>query len=587
MHNIGLRSSISTAVAATVLAACGGGDQDAASSALAATPQDACRAVVARASPYLPDTTTVIESANLLEYSAATATASALPQHCEVLGHINKRVSAVDGQTYAIRFHMRLPTQGWTGRFLQTGGGGSNGNLGSAFGDLPAGLPGNGLARGFAVITTDAGHDNATNSRPDFGATGAFGMDPQARRDHFYNAYDKVAQTGKALVPLVYGKRADRSYFAGCSEGGREAMMMTQRFPAHFDGVIAGAPQIHQPKQSMASVAGTQALARYAAAQGLLDPTGNPAIHKIFSDADLQLTSNAINRGCDTADGVADGMVNNIKACTDAVVAPELERLACAGVKTNGCLLPGQIDLLKVLHGATRNARGQELYPAYPWDPGITATSSGFRGWWLGSYDAATSNSIRLNLSTPLLLMVWETPPSPFTAASSLPRYLAYDYLGKDPDPALNFPANGIYAESPGVEMINSKTDLTAFRSRGGKLIVWGGTADATSSFHDTSRWYDAMSESMGPRTTDFARLFAVPGMAHCGGGVSTDRFDLLDAAVKWVEGGVAPDRIEASASNPAQFGAPQRTRPLCPYPQFAQYIGSGDINSAVNFSCR
>jgi feruloyl esterase len=569
---------------ALLLAACGGGSD---APAVAADPLAACNGLSTASLAFFPDSTTAIDSAKVNAAVAATATAAAQPEHCEITGTINKRVSTVDGQPYAIKFHMRLPIAAWNGRFLQTGGGGSNGSLGSALGDLPLNTGDTGLSRGFAVITTDAGHDNVVNNRPDVGGTGSFGMDPQARRDHFYNSYDKVAQAGKALIRYVYGKAPDKSYFAGCSEGGREAFLMSQRFPEHFDGIVAGAPQIHQPKQSMASAAGTQALARYAVANGLIDPVGNPAIHKIFTDDDLKLVAGAINNACDALDGLSDGMVNNIKACTDALVVPKLDALVCTGGKNATCLTSGQVDLVKTLKHSARNASGQALYSEYAWDPGIAHPTSGYRSWWLGSYNSTTSNSVRLRLSTPLLLMVWETPPQPFTAAEAVPRYLAYDTSGKDPDPAKNFPAKGIYTETAGIEMINDKTDLSAFKNRGGKLLVWTGGADSTNALFDTVNWYDAMSAAMGTQTQDFARLFIAPGVGHCGGGAGSDKFDLLTPVVDWVEKGIPPSSIPAAMTDPAWFGTTARSRPLCAYPKFALYNGTGDINDAASFTCR
>jgi feruloyl esterase len=177
----------------------------------------------------LPNPTTRITAATL---NASTAT---LREHCEVLGRMNER-TGVNAQNYSIKFHLRLPTE-WNGRFFFEGGGGSNGNLGNALGNLQGQQRTNALSMGFAVVSTDSGHDNAINNDPNRNGTVTFGFDPQARRDFGYNSYDQVAQAAKALIRAYYGRAPERSYYAGCSEGGREAMMMSQRFPDYFDGI--------------------------------------------------------------------------------------------------------------------------------------------------------------------------------------------------------------------------------------------------------------------------------------------------------------------------------------------------------------
>ena len=161
----------------------------------------------------------------------------ALPEHCEVFGRINDR-EGMNGQHYAIKFHMRLPAQ-WNGKFFFEGGGGSNGVVGNAYGNLQGQQRNVALGLGYAVVTQDSGHDNAVNNDPDRNGPLTHGFDPQARLDHGYNSYDQVTQVAKALIRIHYGRGPERSYFVGCSEGGREAMLMAQRFPEYFDGILA------------------------------------------------------------------------------------------------------------------------------------------------------------------------------------------------------------------------------------------------------------------------------------------------------------------------------------------------------------
>jgi hypothetical protein len=541
---------------------------------------------------WAPNPSTVIDSAKVIAALAATSTVITQPAHCEVFGSINKRVSEVDGQTYAIKFHMRLPISDWNGRFFQAGGGGTNGNLGTGLGELPGASSATALARGFASISTDGGHDNVTNNRAGSGGSAAFGLDPQARVDQFRNSYDQVTQTGKALVNRFYGKAPEKSYFFGCSEGGREAFQMSQKFPTYFDGIIAGAPAFNLPRSTLGGVNVTQKFANLARRAGLFDAKGGPLLGRTYTDADVTLISEAVLAACDDLDGVKDQMVLNAPACTGQLIAPKLDALVCTGEKTATCLTADQIATIKQAAEPTRNAGGLILYNAYPLDPGFGgvangAANQGWRAWWLGAASAATNSSNRIALSSGSLFMLYVTPPHPFSPDQRDDLYFGFDYLGRDPNPAVNYPASGIYSESPGTAMSADSTDLSAFKARGGKLLVYHGTGDAAFTYLDTADWYTRMNAAMNQTAPDFARYFPVPGMNHCVGGPSTDQFDLLQATVDWVENGVAPARIEAKASNPAYFGVAMRSRPLCPYPQTAHYTGSGDINIAASFVCQ
>src|SRR5262249_8064560 len=180
---------------------------------------------------------------------AAQGNAPALPEHCDVLGKINERTGA-NGQQYAIKFHLRLPTA-WNGKFFFEGGGGSNGNLGNAMGNLQGQQRTNAVSLGYAVVSQDSGHDNAVNNDPARSGTVTFGFDPPARVDFGYRSYAEVPPTAKAIIRAYYGKAPDHSYFVGCSEGGREGMMLSQRFPNDFDGILACSPGFNLPKAAV------------------------------------------------------------------------------------------------------------------------------------------------------------------------------------------------------------------------------------------------------------------------------------------------------------------------------------------------
>ncbi len=540
----------------------------------AGPPAEACAALTdAAVATALPVPRTSVLSATLVPASAA------VPQHCQLDGEIDRR-TGIDGQTYAIRFRLRMPATAWNGRFYMGGGGGTNGVLID---------PLQRVAQGYATLGTDSGHDNATNSRPDAGGPAAFGADPQARLDFAYSAYDRVTQVGKALVARFYGQPAHHAYYVGCSEGGREGLLMTQRFPHHYDGVVAGDPVLHLPLGPLSGVYTTQLFAGLAQRSGLRLASGAPALGRTYSDSDLQLIHDAVLQRCDALDGLADGIVDDQPACTAQRVKPALDALRCTGAKNDRCLTDDQVDTMRKAFLGTFDPSGRQLYPDWQWDPGIggrngAAHNQAWRSWWLGSATAPTNTAIKLNYATALAVAYTTPPRLPSPVADSLAYALAYDFAT---EPAKLYATSGPFTQSAAQLYFTDATDLTRFRARGGKLMVYHGASDSAVSVNDTLQWYRSMSGRMGSGTQDFARMFVVPGMAHCSGGPATDRFDMLPQLVDWVERGVPPASVTAAASNPGYFGVAARTRPLCPFPQQARYTGSGSIDDAANFRCR
>ena len=325
-----------------------------ATSTVVTAPAERCAALARLARDAWPDSSTVITSASLraagdaIQAPAGAArgpSAPALPEHCEVTGRLRDR-TGIDGQHYAIQFHMRLPTS-WNGRFLFQGGGGSDGAVGDAIGAIGPGAP-SALARGFAVLSQDSGHDNRTNNDPARQGSIAFAYDPQARRDLAYASLDVTARTGKAIVRAFYGRAPDRSYFYGCSEGGREGMVFAQRFPELFDGIVAAAPGFALPKAAIAEAWDTQAFASLANRSDLMDSAGTPIIARTFSDADLALVADAVLAACDADDGVADGIVGDYRACTTERVVPALAARTCRDAKSAACLSADQVPRCSV-----------------------------------------------------------------------------------------------------------------------------------------------------------------------------------------------------------------------------------------------
>jgi Tannase and feruloyl esterase len=468
-----------------------------------------------------------------------------LVAHCKLTGRMNER-TGVDGKAYYIGFELRLPQQ-WNGRFLYQGGGGNDGVLRPAVG--PQAAPGYALNRGFAVVTTDAGHQ---------GPDASFGFDPIARIDNAYHAHDQVAVTAKEIVKRFYAKPAERSYFIGCSGGGRQGMMFTQRFPSYFDGVIAMAPAMRVSKgATIAAAWDTQALAAIAP-QGA---ESKPIVSQALSDADLALLRKGILDACDAQDGLVDGLVSNPAACRF-----DPRRLMCEGGKTTECLTPMQVGALKKIFAGATDSGGRKLYFTWPWDPGIGHPQNDWRLWKLGTSTTAAPNSRHVVLMQDALQGYFVTPPD---------RSLTVFNFDFDRDPARLDAHAWIFNTADDV-------DLTGFRARNGKLLFAHGLADPIFSPDEMIDYYQRLSARHGAATAEFSRLFLIPGMAHCQGGAATDSWDGLGALMDWVEKGQPPQRIVASGTTVF----PGRTRPLCPYPAYAHYSG-GNAEDAASFSCR
>lgn len=471
--------------------------------------------------------------------------------HCVVTGSIDPRTGA-DGKPYAVGFELSLPDD-WNGRFLYLGGGGNDGTLRdtSMSSSISIGTP-SPLGQGYAVVSTDAGHQ---------GTSATFGLDPQSRIDHAYLAHDKTAQAAKALIGWRYGKPPAYSYFSGCSGGGRQGMMFSQRFPDYFDGITAGAPAMR-----VASGATVAAMWNNRKLTDIAPPgaDGQPVLSQAFSDGDLKLTADAVLAACDAGDGAVDGLVSNTRACRfDPAV------LQCQGGKNDSCLLPAQVGALKDVFGGPKNSAGEALYVTQPWDPGLR--DADWRRWTLGTSTTGTPNSRYNVLMADALKHEFFTPPDPDFDP------LAFNF---DTDPARMQAFSAVYD--------TYRDDrLAAYKASGGKLLFVHGMADPIFSADEVVEYYERLAANNGgvAATQDFARTFLVPGMAHCSGGPATDTFDSLQALVDWVEKGVAPETIPARAK-PTNAYFPNRTRPLCAYPKFAKYKGSGSLEDAANFSC-
>lgn len=497
-----------------------------------------------------------------------------LPAHCEVTATMRPRTGS-DGQAYAIRFHVRLPAD-WNGRFFMQGGGGSNGDLGDAIGRLSGGAR-PALAQGFAVMSQDSGHDNAVNTVPERNGASAFGFDPQARADYGGTSLPPTVNAAKALIKTVYGKAPVKSYFVGCSKGGQEGMMAAQRYPDLFDGIVAAAPGFALPRAALTEAWDTQALARIVAANG--QALSAQSLSQTFSPSDFALLGKAILAACDSEDGVADGMIAAFGRCTSAKVLPQLARVTCSAAKADGCLSAAQVLALRQIHDGAHDGRGRLLYAGFPWDAGWA--DMGWRIWKIGG---GPIPSINLMMGAPSLAAAFTVPPTAIGPGpdAGLAYMMAFDF---NRDPAKLEATDANFPRSPWTDIGAQSTDLSAFRARGGKLIVPHGVSDPVFSLDDTLAWYGRVDKAMDGHAGDTVRVFAVPGMNHCQGGPATDSYDAFAALADWVEHRAAPERIVAKAGPMTPW--PGRTRPLCAFPKAAHYDGHGDVEKAESFSCQ
>jgi feruloyl esterase len=450
-----------------------------------------------------------------------------LPAYCRVDGIIDRRTGG-DGKPYGIGFAITLPDD-WNGRFLQQGGGGLNGTVAFPLGAAAAGTT-PALLRGFAVVTTDTGHTGS-------GFDASFMREQQASLDFAYQAVGRVAGLAKQIVASYYARPADHSYFAGCSTGGREGMLMAERYPTYFDGVVVGAPAMRTNFSGIGDEWVAVALNQVAPK----DASGKPVVRQALSDSDKKTVIDGILNQCDASDGAKDGIVFNTACKFDP------KALVCKGAKADGCLSKEQSAALEKGFAGPKDSKGRQVYPGFPFDTGIAATQG-----------------------IPGLLQGGLNPVGP-----------AFSAVEMDVDRR----AEAALEPSAMLTMTSGWTNLNTFSSHGGKLLFYHGVSDPWFSANDTIDYYERMTAANGGavQVTNWSRLYLAPGMGHCGGGAATlDTFDLLGAVVDWVEKGTAPDAVTATGR-----AFPGRSRPMCAYPKYAHYKGSGDVEDAKNFECR
>ena len=393
-------------------------------------------------------------------------------------------------------------------------------------GNIETGAMAIGLRRGYATASNDTGHKGGS-------ASFAVGH-PEKLVDFGDRAMHEMAVQSKAIVQAYYRRAPRLSYYQGCSTGGRQGMMEAQRYPDDFDAMIAGAPVYNVVHLNVSQVSLQVGM--------LKDPA------QLVSPENKTMLARAVIAACDARDGVSDGIISDPRACKfDPAV------LACKSGDAPDCLTPAQVANARSIYLPV-TSRGTEVYPG---------RSPGFESGW--------------RIPTP------GAPLNPLF--SDMVRYVGRQNADWDPmtfdldqDLALALKNAGfIEASNP---------DLARFKARGGKLLLYHGWADPGPAPENTINYYEAVDKKLGGKQENWKRLFLMPGVGHCGGGVGPDQADFLGALERWREQGVAPSDI--IATRPAGRGnqAPM-SRPLCPYPQVARYNGSGSSDEAKNFTCK
>jgi feruloyl esterase len=462
-----------------------------------------------------------------------------LPAFCRVV------VEAKPTADSDIKIEVWLPVTGWNGKLQGTG----NGGFAGLIDDMQLGMA---VRNGYAATATDTGHAGSPGD-----AAWAMGH-PEKVADFGYRGIHEMTRVAKVVVQAYYSKTVQRSYFAGCSDGGREALMEAQRYPEDYDGILAGAPANYWTRLLALGAYDTQVLTMDAAS--FIPPAKIPAM------------AAAVNAACDEKDGVKDGILNDPRQCHF-----DPATIGCkAGEESEKCLTAVQVASLNKIYAGLSDSRGNVLFPGY-----LPGAEEGPAAWGL-----------------------WITGRAPGTGVIALfskGYFSNFVYEKADWDiKTFSVDAGLKAAEEKTAAALNAiDPDLKAFKERGGKLILYHGWNDPAIPALNTVNYYENVVAKMGRKDAEsFVRLYMVPGMQHCGGGPGATSFGFgnlnlrdparsIDAALElWVEKGVAPGTIIAAKYEGQDWQHPVMTRPLCVYPEAAKYKGSGDTNDAKSFEC-
>jgi feruloyl esterase len=421
-----------------------------------------------------------------------------------------------------IQMEIWLPAENWNGKFLAVGNGGWAGVISY---DAMS----NGLRRGYAVSSNDTGH-------ADPGSGAQFALNREKLVDFAHRAMHEMTVHSKAIVASFYRRPPRLSYYQGCSTGGRQGMMEAQRYPDDFDGIIAGAPVYNMVHMNVSQTALQVEMLR------------NP--ERLLPQSKVTMLANAVVAACDANDGIKDNIISDPRSCSF-----DPGTLACKAGEGGDCLTAGQVATARQLYSPVKTTAGATVYPGR--SPGVE-----------------TEYAARIPVVGKPVSRTWSDMPRFVGRRDANWDVMSFD-LEKDLSLAL---ANGSFVEA-------SNPDISRFKARGGKLLLWHGWADPGPAPENTINYYTQASKATGGSPDEWMRLFLMPGVAHCGGGIGPDQADFLGAMERWREEGIAPAQITASR-NPGRSGLPPMTRPLCPFPQIAKYKGTGSTDEASSFGC-
>jgi len=469
--------------------------------------------------------------------AAAMPAANNAPAHCRVTGLIAPEIA----------FEVSLPSK-WNGRFYMIGNGGLAGESLEDAGRVAQ--RNDALRLGFAFAQTNTGHD----ARKEPGGTFVT-SNPEKAIDYAWRAVHLTATMAKDITKNYYGKSVSKAYWNSCSNGGRQGLIEAQRFPDDFDGVVANAPWSDQTGFTIGAMWNQKALSQAP-----------------VTAAKLALVADKVMAKCDAIDGLKDGLIDDPRKCN---FNPARDVPVCAaGTDNADCLTPAQAETVaKIYSGPISN--GKPFFTGFM--PGSEAVTTG--GFGAGAGSGPVSGWMNVIVSAQP-----NGTPADFNLADNIMRYLVftppqpnYDYKTFDYD-------RDIHQLDEWSQKADGKNpDLAKFHKRGGKLLMTHGWADPILQPMASINYYERALATNGPATSEFFRLFMVPGMAHCGGGIGPDRHDPMTAMVNWVEKDIPPASMVASRVVDNKV---VRTRPLCSYPQVARYSGSGSIDDASNFRC-
>lgn len=472
---------------------------------------------------------------NLVRMTARAVPAEGpVPAHCRVDGVLDPEIG----------FEVNLPAA-WNSRFYMIG----NGGLAGQEPDDPrnAALRAAALEHGFAMASTNTGHD--ARKEP----LGTFVLsNPQKATDYAYRAVHLTATTAKQITDRYYGRPVSHAYWNSCSNGGRQGLLEAERYPEDFDGIVANAPWIDQTGFTIGALWNERAL------------TETPV-----SAAKISLVAKRVMAKCDAVDGLEDGLIDDPRKCPFDVAknVPSCP----AGTDAADCLTPAQAKAIQKVYDGPHTSAGKPIFFGYmPGSEALVRRPNGARASaWIGLIAPAAPDA----------------KPADFALGEAIMRDLVFEPPRPNYDfHTFDFDRDTGLLERWGKIANATDTNLNAFRRRGGKLIITHGWADQILQPLESVHYYEQAITANGPHGTDFLRLFMVPGMTHCAGGVGPDQNDAVTAVIDWVEKGVAPDRIVARK---IVDGKTTRSRPLCPYPQVARYKGSGSIDDSASFQCR